>query len=64
MHSNVVAEAGTGLGELATVVDQRNGGGVGMVLRWRYRLSKDGSVVDELILPAKLKKKMDGKQVN
>ena len=57
-------EAGTGFGELATVVDQRNGGGVGMVLRWRYRLSKDGSVVDELILPAKLKKKMDGKQVN
>ena len=42
-------------------------GGVGsereMVLRWRYRLSKDGSVVDELILPARGKRKMMKKNI-
>jgi len=45
--------AGTGFGELATITS--NDGET--VLRWRYRLSGNGSVVDELILPAREKRK-------
>ena len=55
------AASGTGFGELATM-EGGDGSGGGMVLRWRYRLSKDGSVVDELILPARGKRKKKKKK--
>ena len=44
------AKAGTGFGELAVVSSNASEVG-GAVLRWRYRLSRDGSVVDEMTLP-------------